>query len=222
MHGVSDNEKRWVVYGCVLNKVLIPQVLSFVESEVEREYGSLKTSHAVDTQSTPGRLIRWPSLPPKQIFLKYENINGNDALPKKHGKYDYSTFDYRVASHVDFAKLYVENFMAKFNAFDEHCDASAVLSLLCKVPVFSAAIQSAAGDVRQARNAWAHCAFSDWDPVKFRQSFDEMEQLVKALGLLSADEAKLLADLKDWETKGILTNTKLANVKNNILSYMYL
>jgi len=53
-----------------------------------------------------------------------------------------------VTSHVDFAKMYVETFMAKFNAFDEHCDASAVLNLLGKVPVFSVAVQSAAGDVR--------------------------------------------------------------------------
>ena len=36
-------------------------------------------------------------------------------------------------SHVDFAKLYVENFMAKFNAFDGHCDASAVLTLCSSV-----------------------------------------------------------------------------------------
>ena len=63
---------------------------------------------------------------------------------------------------MDFAKLYVENHMAKFNAFDEHCDASAVLALLCKVPVFSMAMQSGAGDVRHARNAWVHCALSDW------------------------------------------------------------
>lgn len=202
MHGASDNEKQWVVFGIVLNKILIHQVRSFVESEVKREYDNLKTSYAVDTQSPSGRLKNW------RTFLKYENINGNDALPKKHGKYDYSTFDCRVASHVDFAKLYVENFMAKFNTFDDHCDASAVLSLLAKVPVFSAAVQSAAGDVRQARNAWAHCAFSDWGPVKFRQSFDEMEQLVKALGLLSADEAKLVADLKEWRTKGTYLASK--------------
>ena len=38
-----------------------------------------------------------------------------------------------MTSHVDFAKLYVENFMAKFNAFDEHCDASAVLTLCSSV-----------------------------------------------------------------------------------------
>ena len=29
-------------------------------------------------------------------------------------------------SYVDYAKLYLENYMAKFTVFDEHCDASAV------------------------------------------------------------------------------------------------
>ena len=197
LHGVSDNEKRWVVFGVVLNKILVDQIRPFVEQEVLREYVNLKSSHVIDIQSTSGRLKNWPTV------LKYENINGNDALPKVHGKYNYAAFDCRVTSHVDFAKLYVENFMAKFNAFDEHCDASAVLTLLGKVPVFSSAVQIAAGDVRQARNAWAHCAFSDWDPVEFRRSFDVMEQLVKALGLPPADETKLLGDLKDWETKGM-------------------
>jgi len=191
-----------MVFGIAL-KVLVDQVRSFVEQEVNNEYVNVKTSHSIDTQSAPGRLKNWPNLPPRPITLKYENINGNDALPKVGRKYNYAAFDCRVSSHVDFAKMYVENFMAKFNAFDEHCDASAVLTLLGKVPVFTAAVQSAAADVRQARNAWAHCAFSDWDPVKFRQSFYRMEQLVKALGLPAADETSLLADLKEWETKGI-------------------
>lgn len=165
---------------------------------MNKEYGKLKLSHGIDAQSTSGRLKHWPS------FLKYENINGNDTLSKVHGKYNYPVFDCRVTSHLDFAKLYVENFMAKFNAFDEHCDASAVLSLLIKVPVFSVAMQSAAGDVRQARNAWAHCAFSDWDRVKFRQMFYMMEQLVKALGLPDVEKRTTLGELKDWETKGNL------------------
>ena len=204
MHDISADEKRWLVFGIVLNKVLVDQIRPFVEGEIRNEYGKVKTSHSIDTQSTPGRLTHWPNLPPRPIVLKYENINGNGALPKVHGKYYYSAFDCRVTSRVDFAKLYVENFMAKFNAFDEHCDASAVLTLLGKVPVFSAAVQNAAVDVRQARNAWAHCAFSDWDPVQFRQSFDVMEQLVRALGLPAADEATVLADLNDWERKGNL------------------
>ena len=211
LHGVSDNEKRWVVFGIALNKVLVDQTRSFVEQKVHKEYSKLKASHGIDTQSTSGRLKRWPTV------LKYENINGNDAVPKVGGKYNYSAFDCRVTSHVDFAKLYVENFMAKFNAFDGHCDASAVLTLLGKVPVFSVAVQSAAGNVRQARNAWAHCAFGDWDPVQFRQSFDMMEQLAKALGLPSADETKLVRDLKDWESKGkCLFHTKCTSLNTQV------
>ena len=115
-------------------------------------------------------------------------------------------FDCRVISHIDFAKLYVENFMAKFNAFDDHCDASAVLTLLGNVPVFSGPVQTVAGDVRVVRNAWAHCVFSDWDPTKFKQVFASMEKLVITLGLPAVDEAKLLGELKDWETKGKATN----------------
>ena len=106
-------------------------------------------------------------------------------------------------SHVDFAKLYVENHMAKFNAFDECCDASAVLTLLGRVPVFSFDVQSAAGAVREARNAWAHCIFREWDPVNYKQSFAAMEQLVKKLGLPGSSRKDLLAELKDWEEKGI-------------------
>lgn len=80
--------------------------------------------------------------------MKYENVNKNDLLPKLPGKkWNYSKFDCKVLSHIDFAKLYVENFMAKFNAFDDHCDASAVLTLLGSVPVFLGPVQTAAGVV---------------------------------------------------------------------------
>ena len=156
--------------GIALNKILVPQIRRFVEQEIDKEYNNLKTSHNIHTQSTSGRLQRWP---PRKI-LKYENINGNGHHPKlPGGKYNFSLFDCRVLSHIDFAKLYVENFMAKFSAFDDQCDASAVLTLLGGVPVFSTAVQAAAGDVKNVRNDWAHCVFSKWDPVKFQQSFVE-------------------------------------------------
>ena len=186
--------------GIALNKILVPQIRPFVEQEVDKEYNNLKTSHNIHTQSTSGRLQRWPA----RKFLKYENINGNSRHPKlPGGKYNISLFDCRVLSHIDFAKLYVENFMAKFSAFDDQCDASAVLTLLGGVPVFSTAVQAAAGDVKNVRNDWAHCVFSKWDPVKFQQSFVEMEHLVRVMALPAADKAKLLGELKDWETKGI-------------------
>ena len=185
-----------MVFGLAL-KDLVDQIRSFVEKEVKKDYLNLKTSHGIDSQSSSGRLKKWSS-----TFLKYENINGNDAVPKLHGKFNYAAFDCRIMSHVDYAKLYLENYMAKFTVFDEHCDASAVLNLLGRVPVFSLAAQSAAHDVRQDRNTWAHCAFQDWDPAKFQQCFQDMKRLVNALGLPAADETKLLADLNTWEKTG--------------------
>ena len=178
------------MFGLALNKVLVDQIRRYVEDEVKKEYEHVKTCKGIDSQSKSGRLMKWA------FDLKYQNINGNDKLPKGHA------FDYHVTSHVDFAKLFLESFMAKFNAFDERCDASAVLNLLGRVPVFSPSVQKAASDVRQARNSWAHCALGDWDDAKFNECFDDMEQLVKVLGLPSADEAHLVNELNDWKNKG--------------------
>ena len=196
---MTENQKRWLVAGVALNKILVPQIRPFVEQEVDKEYNNLKTSHNIHAQSTSGRLQRWP---PRK-FLKYENINGNNVHPKlPGGRCNYSLFDCRVLTHIAFAKLYVESYMAKFNAFDDHCDASALLSLLGGVPVFPVAVQAAAGDVRMARNDWAHCVFSKWDEAKFQQSFAEMEDLVRVMALPAADEGKILGELKDWQNKG--------------------
>ncbi|XP_020604016.1 uncharacterized protein LOC110042969 [Orbicella faveolata] len=197
--GVTENQKRWLVAGIALNKIFIPQIRPFVEQGINTEYNNLKTSHNIQGQSTSGRLQRWPA----RKVLKYENINGNNVHPRlPGGRFNYSLFDCRVMSHVDFARLYVENYMAHFNAFDDHCDASAVLMLLGGVPAFSAPVQTAAADVRMARNDWAHCVFSKWDQVKYQQSFIDMEHLVRVMALPAADEGKLLGELKDWETKG--------------------
>ena len=178
------------MFGLALNMTLIDQIRQYVESEVKKDYEHVKSSKGIDSQRESGRLMK------RAFDLKYQNINGNDKLPKGHA------FDYRVTSHVDFAKLYLESFMAKFNAFDEHCDASAVLNLLGRVPVFSPSVKKAASDVRQARNSWAHCAFGDWDDAKFNQYFKDMEQLVKMLALPSAGEMHLLNELNDWKKKG--------------------
>ena len=186
--------------GIALNKILIPQIRPFVEQGINTEYNNLKISHNINVQGRRRRLQKWPASSKK--LLKYENINGNDVRLNPHdGRFDYSLFDYQVKSHVDFARLYVEKYMAKFTAFDDHCDASAVLSLLGGVPVFSAAASSA-GDVRIARNDWAHCVFNKWDTAKFQKSFTEMEQLIRNMALPSVNERELLEELKDWETKG--------------------
>ena len=202
---INDSKKRWMVFGLAL-KDLVDQIRSVVEKEVQKDYVNLKASHGIDSQSSSGRLKKCTG---SSTFLKYENINGNDAVPKLHGKFNYAAFDCHVMSHVDYAKLYLENYMAKFTVFDEHCDASAVLNLLGRVPVFSLAVQSAANDVRQHRNAWAHCAFQDWDPAMFQQCFQDMKKLVNALGLPAADGTKLLADINIWKTTGTYSSHNL-------------
>ena len=159
---------------------------------LQAEYQSLKSSHNIHIQTPPGILKNHPT------HLKYENINSNSSHKLSPFKFDFSKFDYKVSSHVDFAKLYLQPFMTKFNAFDGECDGSAVLLLLGEVPVFSPAIQSSAKTVREhVRNEWAHCNFTDWDAVKFHCCFMEMQQLVQSLGLPTADETKILSELND-------------------------
>ena len=207
---VTDNEKRWLVAGIALFKVLIPQIRPFVAQEVDTKYERVKKEHNIHVP----RRRRLRQLPPG-VFLNYENINKNDVnfakLPGKEWNYD--AFDCKVLSHVDFSKLFLENFMAKkYSAFDEHCDASVILSLLGSVPVFSTAVKTAANAVKhRLRNDWAHCVFSKWDNAKFQQVFADMAALVSGLDLCKADREKLLEELKDWQQKGKGTNR---NVKS--------
>ena len=197
---ISEDQKRWTVIGIAFNN-LVPKLRPFVEQFLQTEYLSLRSSHSIHVQTPPG-----PILKNHTKYLKYENINNNINHKLPSGKFDFSKFDYGVASHVDFAKLYVQPFMARFNAFDGKCDGSAVLLLLGEVPVFSPATQASAKAVRDhVRNEWAHCNFTDWDTAKFQNCFQEMQQLVQSIGLPTADETRLLSELKDWETKGFFT-----------------
>ena len=194
---ITEDQKRWLVIGIAFNK-LVPHIRPFLEQYLLAEYQSLRSSHNIHSQTPPGILKNHPK------HLKYENINSNSSHKLSPFKFDFSKFDYKVTSHVDFAKLYLQPFMAKFSAFDGKCDGSAVLSLLVEVPVFSNATQSSAKTVREdVRNEWAHCNFTDWDAVKFQGCFQEMRELVHSFGLPTADETTLLSELNDWETKGI-------------------
>lgn len=203
---VTDNEKRWLVAGIALFKILIPKILAFVSEKVKTEYERVKKEHKIHEP----RRRRLRQLPPG-VFLNYENINKNDVnFPKHRGEeWNYNAFDCKVLSHVDFSKLFLENFMAKkYSAFDEHCDASVILSLLGSVPGFSTAVQAAAHAVRDGlRNDWAHCVFIKWDSAKFWQVFADMATLVGRLDLCEEDRENLLEELADWQQKGKGTNS---------------
>ena len=198
---LTEDNKRWIVFGIALNQVITPSIRGVLEQEITKEYEDLKLNHGIDVQTTHSFPVpKYPGLK----RMNYENINANHTkVKRRHPKeYDYSNFDYKVTSHVDFAKLFLQNHMAKFNAFNESCDASAVLNLFGRIPVFSATLQNAANVVREGRNAWGHCNFMEWNETNFTKRFDDMKQLVSQVGLSSADEAKVLADLIDWKDKG--------------------
>ncbi|XP_046863493.1 uncharacterized protein LOC124457257 [Xenia sp. Carnegie-2017] len=157
---LNDDEKRWCVYGIVLNHVLIPAIHNF------------------------------PSPKYSLHDLHYENINNNETKDKKK-------FNYKITSHVDFGKLFLQN-MAKFNSYDS-CDASAVLNLLEWIPIFSNLVQNAAKIVRDDRNSWAHCSFLEFGGTDFHQKIDNMKQLVKELCL----ETKVLNDINYWKNQAL-------------------
>ena len=190
---LSENQKRWIVTGICLNKVITPQLRKYIDPHMLTCYDNFKKFNKIHTQTYPTHL---KTDGPKK--LNYEAINNN----QKHGR-NVRLFDYKVTSHVDMAKLYLQTFMAKFSAFDESCDTSAVLGLLCAVPNFNAAIQATAQDVRATvRNEWAHCNFADWNEFRFLDAFQKMEALVRSLGLPKNDTDGIVDELNDWMGKG--------------------
>ena len=58
---LTDNQKRWLVVGIALNKILIPQIRPFVEQGINTEYNNLKISHNIHSQGPLGRLQKWPA-----------------------------------------------------------------------------------------------------------------------------------------------------------------
>ncbi|XP_046856185.1 uncharacterized protein LOC124449294 [Xenia sp. Carnegie-2017] len=189
---LNDDEKRWCVYGIVLNHVLIPAVRPYLENNILNEYDELKESHNIHVQT-----IHNFSSPKYSHDLRYKNINNNETKDKKK-------FIYEVKSHVDFGKLFLQNHMAKFNCYDS-CDASAVLNLLERIPIFSNQVQNAAKIVRENRNSWAHCNFEKWNKKDFQKRIDNVKKLVNKLCLTNEDE--VLNDINHWKDQALTWRT---------------
>ncbi|XP_046854702.1 uncharacterized protein LOC124447743 isoform X2 [Xenia sp. Carnegie-2017] len=186
---LNDDEKRWCVYGIVLNHVLIPAVRPYLENNILNEYDGLKQSHKIDVQTAHN----FPSPKYSPHDLHYKNINNNETKDKKK-------FNYEVKSHVDFGKLFLLSHMAKFNSYDS-CDASAVLNLLERIQIFSNLVQNAAKIVRENRNSWGHCNFKEWNETDFQKKIDNMKKLVKELCLATEDE--VLNVINHWKDQAL-------------------
>ncbi|XP_070541956.1 uncharacterized protein [Ptychodera flava] len=196
---LGDSEKRWLVVGICVNKIINPLLRKHVDSRLMTLYSTLKSVHQIDNQGYPRHQKKFP--PKSRSTLNYENINSNVALKKNH-----AAFNYNVTSHVDFAKLFLLPHMAKFSAFDDTCDASALLGLICNIQgnCFDIHLKREAGILRsRIRNPWAHCNFSDWDELKYMESFQVMNSLIAHLNLPDNEEKNKRSELTDWEKKGM-------------------
>ena len=183
-----------MVVGICLNKVLAPALRKYIERHMHKTYNALKSAHKIDRQ-THAKHLKMDGT----HRLNYEAINNNKAL---HGR-SVGLYNYKVASHVDMAKLYLQTHMAKFSAFDESCDPSATLGILCTAPCFPGSLRTDAQDVRaNVRNEWAHCNFADWSEVQFLDVFQNMERLVRSLGLPKKETDDIVTELNEWLGKG--------------------
>ena len=104
---LADKQKRWVVIGICLNRLLLPVLRDFTGQEILKHYTSLKSSNRIDTQVFGSHLIHDTS---RSFKLNYSSINNNWATFKRKER----LYDYKVTTDVDLAKLYLEPHMAKF------------------------------------------------------------------------------------------------------------
>ena len=206
---VSDQEKRWLVFGLAMNKVAVPVLRRFVQQGMVKHNASLDTycrglTNPCNLQALTYRDV---ASDPSLKHLKFQNINDNLHLHAGNK----SLYNYGVHSTVDLAKLYLPKYLTKFSGFDESLDISAILRLLGfdnPAPIFSSpnpflSIQCAANEVREnVRNKWGHCNFNEWSEFFFNYCFAKLKLLIRSLGLTDGAERTTLDQLNDWETKG--------------------
>ena len=192
----GDEEKRWLVVGICLNKVLTPVLRKLIEEEIPQLYDMLiQPPTNIHSQTFASHQER---LSPSTLRLNYININNNKTQTSpKH-------YDYSVKDDISLAKLFVKPPMASFTAFDESLDLSAVLSILCGSPNFVFyGIDITASEVRaKVRNEWGHCLFTMWTEAYYDECFQLMEDLIKALKLPVTSQANVLEELKEWKKRG--------------------
>ena len=191
---ITSEERRWVVIGLCLTKVLTPALRKVLATEIPKWHQDLcKPPTEIDKQ-VYGRHKK--QLHPSTIDLNYKNINNNHVHKS-------CPYDYAVKDPLSLAKLFVKPFMCKFTGFDQTMDTSAVLSVIAEAaPLIAAAVH--ANTVRlYVRNEWAHCNFANWTDLEFITAFQRMETLLKNVNLSSKDEQEVCEELESWKDKGI-------------------
>jgi hypothetical protein len=191
---ISDDERRWVVIGVCLTKVLTPALRNVLATEIPKWHQMLCQPPTEIDKQVFGRHQK--KLHPSTVNLNYKSINNNDAIGSP------PAFDYAVKDPLSLAKLFFKPFMSKFAGFDVTMDTSAVLSMICEAAPFVGAAADAKTVRSDIRNEWAHCYFVNWTEAKFIAAFQSMETLLKNVNLSRQDEQKLCDELNGWKDKG--------------------
>lgn len=205
---ITDNQRRWVVFGICLNKLLTPVLRSILKKEIPVWYNKLCIPpKQINKQTFRKHEV---NLPPSKINLNYGNINKNYDNHKKK----YNAYDYNVNDPESLAKLFVQPFMAAFSGFDQTMDLSAALAIIYEAdPFHTSGAAAQANTVRsEVRNEWAHCNFAYWSDANYRTCMLHIESLVKKLNLPSADENQFVNELNDWKEKGIMYNRNMSDI----------
>lgn len=194
---ITNEERRWVVIGICLNKLLTPVLRTVLGRVMPVWYNTLcLPPNQINTQTY---LKEAQKLPPSTIRLNYGNVNKNFDNHKSK----YSSYDYDVKDPVSLAKLFLQPFMAKFSGFDTTMDLSAALTVICESdPFHFSGAAAQAKTVRSVRNEWAHCNFLHWTDVNFFACIQEIESLVRKLNMTPVDEKYFLGELNNWKDKG--------------------
>jgi hypothetical protein len=199
---ITKDQRRCVVIGICLNKLLTPVLRTVLANEISLWYNNLcLPPNQIDKQTYRKHAAK---LPPSTITLNYANINKNYYNHKSR----HNAYDYNVKDPESLARLFVQPFMAKFSGFDQTMDLSAALALLCEAnPFHTSGAAAQANTVRSVRNEWAHCDFSHWSDVNYLACLQHIESFVKKLNLSSADENDFINELNNWKDKGNLPYT---------------
>ncbi|XP_045188920.2 uncharacterized protein LOC123546576 [Mercenaria mercenaria] len=198
---IEDDQKRWLIVGICLHSIISPALRQYIPPVVSKLYSTLKRIDQIDKQAYAKYLKRYK---PTNKELNYEAINNNSAIPKVKGKKDVQKYNYNVTSDVDLTKLFMITSMAHYAGFDDTCDSSALLGIIINIDKFPALPKQTAEKVRaDIRNPWAHCNFSEWDIIKYQNSFQLMHQFIRNLQLPVQDETAIIAKLTHWQTNGV-------------------
>ncbi len=192
----SNEERNWMIIGICLNKFLAPALIKVLGNEFSKWHQILvKPPINIDKQTFTNHVRK---LPPSNRMLNYQCIN-NNVVHKSARVYDVA-----VKDPLSLAKLFVLPFMARFTGFDHTMELPAVLSIIGEAQPFivSGAAVLAKKVRSDVRNEWAHATFLRWTDHKFQSALDDIESLVKAVRLPTAEEKILLDNIDSFRKNG--------------------